>query len=246
MTKFTLALAAAAVAVVPGAAYAQEADQTGAYVGLHVGSASISDANVQLYDAGGTFGGTGTTDTADGRYDLKGAVNFGGVIGYDFGPVRADIEIDYAKHDVASFTINSVNGSPVTLTAADRTDVCDYLEANSCGGSGNTFIIDGSRARTLSAMGNLWVDLPIGGTVVPYAGGGVGVTGFEVDGEGTGKFTWQLGAGVGFHLSPSVVLSADYRHREVGATQIEYDASSGYRIGKLKTDAFSARVRFMF
>lgn len=246
MQIIRLALTSMAFAALPSAAFAQSSEQTGAYFGLQVGTASIGDADVVIYDAGGTFGGSGATDSAAGRYDLKSALTFGGTLGYDFGPVRADIEIDYAKHKIDSFTINSVNGSAVTLTAADRADVCDYLEANSCGGSGNTFVIDGSRARTLSAMGNLWVDLPIGGTVVPYAGGGLGITGFEVDGEGKAKFAWQLGAGVGFNVSPSVVLSADYRHREVSATEVAYDASSGYRIGKLKTDAITARVRFMF
>lgn len=244
--KFQLTIAAAALALVPSAAFAEEdAETTGAYIGVHVGLASMSDANIQYYDAGGTFGGTGATDTADGTIDLKNAVTFGGVLGYDFGSVRADVEIDYAKHSINSLTVNALNGTAVTLTPTDRSDICTYLDATVCGGSGNTFVITGSRARTLTAMGNLWVDLPMGG-VTPYVGGGLGITGFEVDGEGKGKFAWQLGAGVGFKLGDKMVLSLDFRHREVGATQVEFDGSSGYRIGKLKSNTLSAGLRVVF
>lgn len=205
----------------------------------------MSDANIQYYDAGGTFGGTGATDTADGTIDLKNAATFGGVVGYDFGSVRADVEIDYTKHSISSLTVNSLNGTAVSLTPSDRSDVCLYLEATACGGSGNAFVIDGSRARTLTAMGNVWVDLPLGG-VTPYVGGGLGIAGIEVDGEGKAKLAWQLGAGVSFKLSGKLMLSLDYRHREVGATQVEYDGSSGFRFSRLKSNTLSAGLRVVF
>lgn len=228
------------------AAQAQDADDGGFYVAARVGSATLSDPVVTYYDAGGTFGGTGTRDTATASIDAKSAVTFGGTIGYDFGMVRADVEVDYARHKIQSLTFNQLNGTNVTLTAADRVDVCDYLEADTCGGSGNTFIFDGSRIRQLSAMGNLWLDLPIGDTIVPYAGGGVGIAGFEVDGEGKGKFAWQLGAGVALNVSDAVAVTVDYRHRQIGRTVVEYDAASGFEIDKLKTDAITAGLRFTF
>ena len=238
--------AAMAAAILPQAVSAQEADGTGFYIGLDVGLANVGDADITYYDEGGTFGGTGSQDTLDGSIDLDSAVSFGGVLGYDFGTIRSDLEIDYSRNKISAFTINRVNGSTVTLTAADRADVCDYLEADSCGGSGNTFAFDGSRVRQLSAMANLWLDLPIGSIITPYAGGGVGFSGFEVDGEGKGKFAWQLGAGVAANLSSTTALTLDFRHRQVARTEIDYGDNSGFVLGKLKTNTLSAGIRFTF
>jgi opacity protein-like surface antigen len=226
-------------------AHAQDAQPTGFYGELNVGVANLNDANITYYDDGGTFGGTGAQDTFDGTFDFKSAATFGGKLGYDFGPVRTDLEITYARNKAKAFTINRVNGQPVTLSASDRADVCDYLEADTCGGSGNTFQFDGSRARQLNALVNLWADLPLG-RFVPYAGGGVGIAGYEVDGEGKGKFAWQLGAGAAYHVSPTVAVTADYRHRQNGKTTIEFDNVSGVRLGKLKTDAFTLGLRAYF
>ena len=239
------AILAGAALFAAGSVHAEDAQPTGFYGALNVGIANLNDADVTYYDDGGTFGGTGTQDTFDGTFGFKNAATFGGTLGYDFGPVRSDIEITYARNKARSFTINRVNGQAVTLDAGDRADVCDYLEADTCGGSGNTFQFDGSRARQLNALANVWVDLPLG-RVVPYAGGGVGIAGFEVDGEGKGKFAWQLGAGAAYHVAPAVAVTADFRHRQTGSTTIEFDNVSGLRLGKLKTDAFTVGLRAYF
>lgn len=237
---------AMAIAIIPQAASAQDADGTGFYLGVDIGLASVGDSELTYYDEGGTFGGTGTQDTAVGSIDTDSAVSFGAVLGYDFGALRSDIEIDYSRNKISAFTINSVNGSTVTLSAADREEICDYLEADTCGGSGNTFTFDGSRVRQLSAMANVWLDLPIGSSITPYAGGGVGIAGFEVDGEGKGKFAWQIGAGIAANLSPSTALTLDFRHRQVARTTIDYGDNSGFELGRLKTNTFSAGIRFTF
>jgi opacity protein-like surface antigen len=244
-TRSTI-LTALALAAIPSAALAQDEADQGFYAGVNAGVAMLGDAHVTYYDAGGTFGGSGSTDTASGTFDVKSAATFGGVVGYDFGTIRADLEVNYSRHKIRSLTLNQLNGAPVTLSAADRQDVCDYLEADSCGGSGNTFNIGGSRIRELSAMGNLWLDLPISDRIVPYAGGGIGVGGFEVDGDGKAKFAWQLGAGAALKLSRHVWLTADYRHREVARTTVDWDATSGFMLGKLKTDSLTAGLRFRF
>jgi opacity protein-like surface antigen len=233
-------------ALVSTSAWAADEDGKGFYVAAEAGVATLSDPVITYYDAGGTFGGSGAEDTASARLTTKSAFTFGGTVGYDFGMVRADVQIQYSRHKIPALTIQSVNGSAVTLDQEARDEVCAYLEADTCGGSGNTFNIPGSRVRQLSAMANLWLDLPVGDKIVPYVGGGAGIAGFEIDGEGKGKFAWQLGAGVAFKLSDSMALTADYRHREVGKTTEAYDATSGYRLTKLKTDALTAGVRFTF
>jgi opacity protein-like surface antigen len=243
---FKASLLAAAVIAPTSAAFAQDSDKTGFYASVNAGVATVSDVDVTYYDVGGTFGGAGAQDTASARFDLKSAFTVGGTLGYDFGAVRTDIEVSYARNRLNNLTLRSINGGAVpALSAADRQDICDYLEATSCGGSGATFSVPGSRVRQLNALANVWVDLPIG-PVTPYAGGGVGVAGFEVEGEGKARFAWQLGAGAALRLSDQIELTADYRHREVNKFTIEWDAVSGTQVGKLKTDSFTAGLRFRF
>ena len=232
--KFAVGAALAATALVSVPAMAQDAD-TGAYVSLSAGVASVNDLDVN-YDDG--------TDDADFSFDMKSAAVIRGAVGYDFGMVRADVEVSYHRNKVSSVTVERLNGTAVTLTPADRADVCDFLEANSCGGSGNTFTTDyTSRARQLSALANLWVDLPVGGAVTPYAGGGIGATGYELDGEGEVRFAWQLGAGVAFNVNENIAITGDYRFRQAGGIEIE---DEGLRLGKVKTHTFSAGIRFGF
>jgi opacity protein-like surface antigen len=155
------------------AAFAQSVDQNerGVYVALQGGVAKVNDVDVDYFDQAGTFGGTGGQDIAEFKADLKNAFNVKGAVGYDFGLIRADVEVAYSRNKVKGLTVEGINGTPVTLTAADRTDVCDYLEVDTCGGSGNTFQVDGGKLRQLSALGNIWVDVPTGSVVTPYIGG---------------------------------------------------------------------------
>jgi opacity protein-like surface antigen len=231
--KFAVSAALVTTSLMSVPAMAQE-DNTGAYVSLSAGVASVDDLDVTYFDG---------ADTVDFSFDMKSAAVFRGAVGYDFGMVRADVEVSYHRNKVSSVTLERVNGTAITLDAADRADVCDFLEADSCGGSGNTFTTDGtSRARQLSALANIWIDLPVG-PVTPYAGGGVGVTGYELDGEGKARFAWQLGAGTAFNVTSNIAITGDYRYREAGGVTLE---DEGLRLGKVKTHTFSAGFRFGF
>jgi opacity protein-like surface antigen len=236
-------------ALLPTAAFAQDsAEHTGVYVSLQAGIAKVNDVDLTYFDEGGTFGGTGAQDRADFRADMKSAFNATGVVGYDFGLIRADIEVAYTRNKVKALEIESINGASITLAAADRDEVCDYLEADTCDGSGNSFGVGGTKLRQLSVLGNVWVDIPTGSMVMPYVGGGAGIAGFELDGEGKGRFAWQLGAGVAFDLSPSAAVTLDYRHRRAKGATITDDEFEDYamRVGKIRTNTFSAGVRFRF
>lgn len=241
--------AAAALIAISAAAPSlaqDDADDTGFYVSLNAGMAKVNDLNVTYFAPAGTFGGTGSSDTLNFKFDLDSAFAFGGAIGYDFGTIRADVEVSYSRSKASAVTLNSVNGSAVTLTASDRADVCDYLEAASCGGSGNTFTYDGARARQLSAIANLWLDLPVGNGITPYAGGGVGVIGYEVDGEGEARFAWQLGAGVAFDLAKKISLTADYRYRQGSGVTINDGGGYGTKLDDVKTSTLTAGLRIRF
>ena len=234
------------LAISASPAFAQDNEGKGVYIGAAVGVAGVSDPGVEYYDIGGAFGGSGTEDTANGEFDLKSATQISGAIGYDFGSVRSDVEISYSRNKIKSLAINEINGTAANLYAGDRAEVCEYLELMTCAGSDNVFEDPGFKLRQLSAMANVWLDLPIGGAFTPYAGAGLGVAGFEADGEGKAKFAWQLGAGGAFEISRNFFVTADYRHREVGKTTVEWDEGSGFRLGKLKTDSLTAGVRFVF
>ncbi len=246
MKKLICTAAGAAAMLVAGTATAQDAaDVRGAYVELRGGVASVKNVDATYYDAGGTFGGTGSRDTAAFDVDLKSAFAFGGTVGYDFGMIRADVQVDYARNRTKQFTLRSINNQAVTITPAIRQDVCDYLETGTCAGSGNTFAYDGDHLRQLSALANLWFDIPTGSVVTPYVGGGAGVGGYELGGEGKARFAWQLGAGVSIDLNRSVALTADYRRRQTNGATID-DGGAGVIIGKVKTDTASAGLRFRF
>ncbi len=227
-----------------------ETSDNGVYVAARVGIAAISGTNIEYSDVGGTFGGTGATDTLKTSVGFASSTAFGGTIGYDFGRVRADIEVDYSRNRVKSLQVNSLNGTAVTtLSTADAQDVCDYVEVTNCQVSGNRVSFSGgSKVRQLSAMANLWIDLPIGRTLTPYIGGGVGVSGFEIEGEGKAKFAFQLGAGAAFRLSEAVSITADYRYRQTAGERFTDASAPRYAldVGKFKTSTFSLGLRLKF
>jgi opacity protein-like surface antigen len=230
-------------------AQAQSADaRMGVYIAVDLGVAKVSDTDLDYSDEGGTFGGTGAQDTLATEVDLGSAVNFGGAIGYDFGMIRSDIEIDYSRNSIKGLDIRSLNGSTVTLTPGDIADFCDYAEVEGCTGTGNRVEFDGGHARQLSALANVWLDIPLGSVVTPYVGGGIGVTGFEIEDEGKATFAWQLGAGVAVQVTPGVSLTADYRYRTAKGTTFTDDEYADYslRVGKIQTSTFSAGLRFTF
>ena len=208
--------------------------EEGVYVQLDAGLATIGKVDIVYNDGVDRFGASA---------DLKNALTFGGAFGYDFGMLRTELQLSYARNKVESLTVESINGTAVTLTPAQRAEFCDYLEADTCTGSGATVSVPDSRLRQLNAMGNVWLDIPTGAGVTPYVGGGVGASGFELDGEGKVRFAWQIGGGVAFDLSEKMALTADVRHRQVSGGDID----DGYaRVGRIKTTSFSAGIRFRF
>lgn len=110
--------------------------------------------------------------------------NFGAVLGYKmaFG-LRVEGEISYRQNDLDNLAGFPLNGDISALTF----------------------------------MGNGWYDFYTGTQWIPYVGGGLGFanvrmdsSAFPIDDSDT-VLAWQIGGGVGFEMSPGVVLSADYR-----------------------------------
>lgn len=228
------------------AAPAQADEKQGFYGSLNAGAASTDDLNVTYYDAGGTFGGTGAQDTFSGTFDLDTALAVSGSIGYDFGLFRVDAEVSYSRSKISALTINQVNGSAVTLDPSDGAFACSYLTDANCTASGNTLTFDGPKLRQLSALANVWIDIPTGMAIEPYVGGGIGIAGFEIEGEGKDAFAWQLGGGAAYKLNEHVAVTADVRYRESDAGTVAFDAVSGVDVGKIKTWTYGLGLRYTF
>lgn len=247
--RLAMAALVAGGAAMPALAQDRPVDDRGLYVAVEASRTSLSKTDITFQDDGGTFGGTGAQDSVATKSKTKAATGFGGALGYDFGTIRADIELDYARNRIRGLEVKSVNGTAVTsIGAADAAAFCTYAEFTGCSVDGTTLRFDGGRVRQASGLFNLWLDLPLSSRAAVHAGGGAGIGGFEVDGEGEARFAWQLGAGAALYLSSAVAITADYRHRRInGATFTDADFPDyALRVGKLKSDTASLGLRFTF
>lgn len=245
MRKITIGLLAATGMVLSAGAVA--AQDTGLYGSVNIGTTSVKDVDIEYYDIGGAFGGTGTRDSIEGTYHIKRGTAFRISLGYDFGAVRSDVEISYGRNDVEGLSLTSVNGGAVpALTPADYDDICDYLEVDNCSGSGNRINFSGEGVRQATAMASVWFDLPVATQFSPYVGGGIGINGFETGGEGDATFAWQVGAGMAFNVTPNLAITADYRYRRAGSSEIVWDTDSGFNVGPIRTQTLSVGVRLRF
>lgn len=141
---------------------------------------------------GGVFGGFTTLPDLDisagaaGDFSLEtdGGYGFGAVVGYKWWVgLRAELEISYREND-----LDNASG----------------------------FILNGD-ISALTVMGNVWYDFQTGTPWIPYVGGGLGVARIDMDSsafpidDSDVVLAGQIGGGIGFELSPGIVVSADYR-----------------------------------
>lgn len=253
--RISIALALLASVALPGAAHAADG---GFYGSLSLGGASVNDVDSTVFAPGGDiffedegdFTGSSVpagSDTITGEFDVKTAFMISGSLGYDWGMFRTDVEVSYARSKVRAFNVTggSASGTPVTQSEAFE-GLCFYNESD-CPATGNSVPLDGSKLRQLNAMANVWIDIPVGGELglEPYVGGGLGVAGFEVDGEGKARFAWQLGGGLAYKISPNIAITADARYRQANSTTIN-DEGYGFVLGKVKTFSYGLGLRATF
>ena len=255
----TLTLASVlALAAAPAAAHA------GVYGSINIGGASPSSVSTTIYAPEGAIftGGEEVvilaaraapapagSDSIEGEYDVKSALAVSGAVGYDFGLIRAEAEVSYSRHTVRSLTVTQLTGfgGDTTTDLQDAPeDTCFYLGTSTCPTSGNTIALDGVKLRQLSGMANVWIDLPVGGQVEPYVGGGIGVTGLESGGEAKSAFAWQIGGGVAFKMSPRLALTADVRYRSVDPIKFDFGGDEGVNFGRVKTTSYGVGLRYGF
>ncbi|MDF2764319.1 MAG: surface antigen msp4 family protein [Rhodospirillales bacterium] len=157
----------------------------------------------------GAFGGVGNLEDADleaGGVDFDFESDTGWLVGaavgygFDFG-LRTEAEIAYRMNDLDEGSVAGVD-----------------------------FGVDGD-TTALSFMGNLWFDVPVAWAVRPFIGAGAGMAQVSLnDAEaGAGEiaddsdwvFAYQLGAGLGYRLNPTLDLTAEYRYFATDDPELE-------------------------
>ena len=163
------------------------------YVGVGGGVMIVEDLDLDI----GTFNNAGTLDHKKG-YDFE------GVVGYDFGGFRAEVEVGYREADIKAGRFNTP-GIP-----------------GSANGTGN--LVTGSYAmngdsNALSFMVNGMLDFGDDDGLQGFVGGGAGVARVDVapvfagpflDDSDTG-FAWQAIAGVRAPLTRNIDVGLKYR-----------------------------------
>lgn len=109
----------------------------------------------------------------------------------------------------------------------------------------------------VAVMANVWWDFDVGG-FRPYVGGGIGWADVEAEGSyvngdvvpfsfSDDGFAWQLGAGVNFQVSPSVLLGVGYRYFEApDVTILPPDIVNNQASGDLEYQSHAAVVTLTF
>ncbi len=139
------------------------------------------------------------------------------------GTTIADVDYDDDWMGGLLFGYSFANGLRPELSIAYRTNDVDgaFLPSGLLGlGGGEADVVNGKEVAS-SLFANLWWDLFPSRFFHPYLGGGVGglyveakdfgYDGDELNDDSDAVFAYQLGAGLGFDLSPQWTLSIDYR-----------------------------------
>jgi opacity protein-like surface antigen len=237
--KFTQAAALIGASILTATPALAETGATGPYVALS-GAAADSQKVGYSGDVGPTIAG---------KVSVKTAAEIKATVGYDFGLVRADAEVSYSRGRVNAVSLTSVGGTtnPNDANSVEFASlICGgFVADGSCTQSGNVVSVKGgSKIRQINALANVWVDLPIAERFHPYVGGGLGIAGFESEGEGRSVFAWQVGAGLAFDVTPQIALTVDYRHRQTSKLKDAFDI--GVDLGRATTNTYGAGVRFQF
>lgn len=232
--KKTLLTACAAAAFSLFAANAQAADvapapeSNGFYVSLFGGASFLENIDTtQHYDF--------SPSSPDYDYTLETKTGYilGGTIGMRvWDPLRAEVEVSYARWGADSYSGKADNGGSRFNDGASGHVSATYL------------------------LANVWYDIDTGTSFTPYVGGGAGVawvdasTKFSNDygyTDGGLGFAFQGGAGVTFDLTENIALDVGYRFKGIPNVNFAGRGSIfSYDHGDLYSHNVQAGVIFKF
>jgi opacity protein-like surface antigen len=228
MQKLLCTAAAAAMLLVGGEASAQ----TGFYIRGDVGGAFSQDATLKDVDSASAnaFFGPGGESTGD----VGNSVIFGAGVGYRFTPIlRTDVTLSYLPSLKFKGTDNLVGGT-------------EEFDVHSLNGMLNGYLdIAGFAPRMF-------------GRFQPYIVGSVGFARNETDavsttvagvtlnspGDTHTDFAWGAGAGLGYAITPNIVLDVGYKYLDLGELRTGTGAVTfGGASTGLSTDAAKADLK---
>jgi opacity protein-like surface antigen len=155
--------------------------------------------------------------------------NAGVAAGYDFGAARLEAEFAYRQNDFDKFT-----GQFLGESFEDSAD---------------------GDVSAASLLFNAYWDLPTGGPVTPYIGGGVGFAnvsfnevedlGVEIIDDDDNVLAYQAAAGIAFDINPDLALDLGYRYFATEDPELEDDFGDEFET-EYSSHNVSLGLRFMF
>jgi opacity protein-like surface antigen len=202
---------------------AQAADNE-MYVSGNLGLVLVPDIDIDI---------SGFGPVATGEFDRGFGIS--GAVGYDFGAIRAEGEISYRTNNGDIGTIVGLGAGPI-----------------------------GGDISALSFMVNGYYDIHSANSpLVPYVGVGLGVASIDADisapllapfpqivDDRTTVFAYQLMAGLGYNISPTMTLTVDYRYFRTADP--EFSPGTAFISGtpdleaEYRNQSFNVGARFMF
>ncbi len=228
----------------------------GAYFSLQGGVSLLDDAE----NTGDPFIEFRPDTRIESEYDAGFMV--GATVGYGsstpifksrFGPLyaRYELEFAYREHGLDSLTIKNDGGLGELI---DTTFGTSFGSLNGLSGS-----VPGE-VQSASFMYNIWVDIDTKTPFLPYIGGGIGVSSIWIDDvklsdpelvvtlvdDQDTVFAYQLGAGLGYRLTPWLMLSLDYRWFETIDPEFEFELTGNDFESEFRTHNVGVSLRYQF
>lgn len=160
--------------------------------------------------------------------------NVAGVLGWNYGQNwRAEAELGYRRNDLDKLAVDKAAGTSLAGT----------YDAH-------------GHVGTTDVMGNLWYDFNMGDHWKPYVGGGIGwahinannvsANGVSLVNDTSNVFAYQLGAGIGYALTPRTTVSVNYRYFATKDPTFT-DAATGTKFSsQYRTNNVGLSLRYRF
>ncbi len=235
----------AAPFIVSPEAYAEET-WSGWYVSGSAGAEVVEDSD---------FESTSGVDVRKGESTFDPGHRLSGAFGYGWNNIRAEGEISWRRIEMDSIEYDHFTARGTPLPGALVDSINNSVSAD---GTGTMLVL----------MANAWYDLDTGTDWAPYIGGGLGMAKvkFDVDvsltipplapgaspisrsisgDDADWVFAYQIGAGIGYRLSDSVVIQSGYRFMRTSDLELKWDDGSTVE-SKVEAHGFEVGVRYRF